>query len=101
MDFKNSKEALKEVALDISEGADFVMIKPGMPYLDIIKLIKDNFKIPVFAYQVSGEYSLIMSGINNNILSKNAIYESLMSFKRAGASAIVTYFADQIGSKLR
>ena len=65
MDFVNSKEALREVALDVSEGADFVMVKPGMPYLDIIKLIKENFKIPVFAYQVSGEYSLIKNGINN------------------------------------
>ena len=101
MDFSNSKEALREVALDISEGADFVMVKPGMPYLDVIKLIKDNFKIPVFAYQVSGEYSLIKNGINNKILNEEAIYESLMSFKRAGASAIVTYFADQIANKLR
>ena len=100
MDFSNSKEALREVALDISEGADFVMVKPGMPYLDVIKLIKDNFKIPVFAYQVSGEYSLIKNGINNKILNENAIYESLMSFKRAGASAVVTYFADQIADKL-
>ena len=101
MDIKNSKEALREVALDINEGADFVMIKPGMPYLDIIKLIKDNFKIPVFAYQVSGEYSLIMHGIKNKILSEEAIYESLIAFKRAGANAIVTYFADQIANKLR
>ena len=101
MDFTNSKEALREVALDISEGADFVMVKPGMPYLDIIKLIKDNFKIPVFAYQVSGEYSLIKNGINDNLLNEDAIYESLMSFKRAGASAIVTYFADHIAKKLK
>jgi len=101
MDFCNSKEALREVALDISEGADFVMVKPGMPYLDIIKLIKDNFKIPVFAYQVSGEYSLIMNGINNKILNEDAIYESLISFKRAGANAMVTYFADRIANKLR
>jgi len=101
MDFKNSKEALREVALDIKEGADFVMVKPGMPYLDIIKLIKDNFKIPVFAYQVSGEYSLIKSGINNKILNEEAIIESLMSFKRAGASAVVTYFAEEIAQKLR
>ena len=101
MDFSNSKEALREVALDISEGADFVMVKPGMPYLDIIKLVKDNFKIPVFAYQVSGEYSLIKNGVINKILDENAIYESLMSFKRAGASAVVTYFADQIADKLR
>ena len=101
MDFRNSKEALKEVALDIREGADFVMVKPGMPYLDIIRLVKDNFKIPVFAYQVSGEYSLIQNGINNKILSEDAIYESLISFKRAGASAIITYFAEQIAGRLR
>jgi len=101
MDFKNSKESLREVALDISEGADFVMVKPGMPYLDIIKLVKDNFKIPVFAYQVSGEYSLIKNGINNKILNKDAVFESLMSFKRSGASAIVTYFADEIAKKIK
>ena len=77
------------------------MVKPGMPYLDIIKLIKDNFKIPVFAYQVSGEYSLIMNGINNNFLNQNIIHESLMSFKRAGANAIVTYFADRIVKKIK
>ena len=100
MDFKNSKEALREVALDISEGADFVMVKPGMPYLDIIKLIKDNFKIPVFAYQVSGEYSLIKNSVNNKIFKEEIIYETLISFKRAGANAIVTYFADEIAQKL-
>ena len=101
MDFNNSKESLREVALDISEGADFVMVKPGLPYLDIIKLIKDNFKIPVFAYQVSGEYSLIKNAVNNGILNDDAILESLVSFKRAGASAIITYFADQIANKLK
>ena len=101
MDFSNSKEALKEVSLDISEGADFVMVKPGMPYLDIIKLIKDNFTIPVFAYQVSGEYSLIKNAIKNKMLNNDAIYESLISFKRAGANAIVTYFADEIAGKLK
>ena len=100
MDFKNSQEALREVALDIKEGADFVMVKPGMPYLDIIKLIKDNFKIPVFVYQVSGEYSLIKNGINNRILGEDAIIESLMSFKRAGANAVVTYFAEDVAQKL-
>ena len=99
MDFANSKEALREVALDIAEGADFVMVKPGMPYLDIIKLVKDNFKIPVFAYQVSGEYSMIMNSIRNKTFSNEAIKESLMSFKRAGANAIVTYFADQFDGK--
>ena len=101
MDFNNSKEALREVALDISEGADFVMVKPGMPYLDIIKSVKENFKIPVFAYQVSGEYSMITNGIKNKILNKDAVHESLISFKRAGASAIVTYFAEEIASQLK
>ena len=101
MNFFNQKEALREVALDIKEGADFVMVKPGMPYLDVIKLVSDTFKIPVFAYQVSGEYSLIKNGIKKKIISENAIVESLISFKRAGASAIVTYFADYIGQRLR
>ena len=93
MDFRNSNEAYREIGLDIKEGADIVMVKPGMPYLDIIKNIKDKFKIPVFAYQVSGEFSLIKNGIKNKTISKEAIIESLMAFKRAGASAIVTYFA--------
>jgi len=101
MNFFNQKEALREVALDIKEGADFVMVKPGMPYLDIIKLVSDTFKIPVFAYQVSGEYSLIKNGIKKRIISEKAIEESLISFKRAGASAIVTYFADYISKRLR
>ena len=100
MDFRNSKEALREVAMDISEGADFVMIKPGMPYLDIIRQVKDTFKVPVFAYQVSGEYSIIKNGIKNQILKEDAINESLTSFKRAGANAIVTYFADYMATKL-
>jgi len=100
MDFFNSKEALREVALDIKEGADFVMVKPGMPYLDVIKIVKDNFKIPVFAYQVSGEYSLIKKGIKDRVINEQAIIESLASFKRAGASAILTYFADEIANKL-
>ena len=101
MDYKNSKEAIREVALDIKEGADFVMVKPGMPYLDIIKTIKDNFKIPVFAYQVSGEYSLIKNGIEKKIINNDAIIESLISFKRARASAVVTYFAEEVARKLR
>ena len=101
MDFSNNQEALREIALDIKEGADMVMVKPGMPYLDIIKSVKENFKIPVFAYQVSGEYSLIKNGINKKIINENSIIESLMSFKRAGASAIVTYFADKIANTLR
>ena len=96
MDFKNSNEALREVSLDIKEGADMVMVKPGMPYLDIIKNVKDNFKIPVLAYQVSGEYSLIRNAISKKIIDDKSIYETLIAFKRAGANAIVSYFADQI-----
>jgi len=101
MDYKNSNEALREVALDIKEGADFVMVKPGLPYLDIIKSIRENFKIPVFAYQVSGEYSMIIKAIKNGILHEDAIIESLMSLKRAGASAVVTYFALEIARKIK
>ena len=100
MDFANSNESMREVSLDIKEGADMVMVKPGMPYLDIIKTIKDNFKIPVMAYQVSGEYSLIKNGIKNKLINEDAIIESLMCFKRAGASAIVSYFAIDIAKKL-
>ncbi len=100
MDFSNSNEALREVALDIKEGADLVMVKPGMPYLDIIKEIKNKFKIPVFAYQVSGEYSLIKNAISSKIINEKAILESLVSFKRAGANAIVTYFAIEVANKL-
>ena len=96
MDFRNSDEALREVALDIKEGADMVMVKPGMPYLDIIKSIKEKFKIPVFAYQVSGEYSLIENAIDKRLVNKDAVYESLVAFKRAGANAIVSYYADRI-----
>ena len=101
MDFKNSNEALREVALDIKEGADMVMVKPGMPYLDIIKIVKDNFKIPVFSYQVSGEYSLIKNGIKNKLIDEDSVLESLTSLKRAGSSAIVTYFALEIAKKLK
>ncbi|MDC0460656.1 porphobilinogen synthase [Candidatus Pelagibacter sp.] len=96
MDFRNTDEALREISLDIKEGADMVMVKPGMPYLDIIKSIKEKFRIPVFAYQVSGEYSLLSHAINKKIIDKNAIYESLIAFKRAGANAIVTYYADRL-----
>jgi len=100
MDFKNFNEALREVALDIKEGADMVIVKPGMPYLDIIRSVKDNFKIPVIAYQVSGEYSLIKNGIDKKIIDEKSIIESLISFKRAGANAIITYFADSINLDL-
>ena len=96
MDFRNNIEALREVALDIKEGADMVMVKPGLPYLDIIKLVKENFKIPVMAYQVSGEYSLLSSAIKKGLIDKEVILESLISFKRAGANAIVSYYADRL-----
>jgi len=100
MDYRNSNEALREVALDIKEGADMVMIKPGLPYLDIVKEVKNNFKIPIIVYQVSGEYSLIKNSINKGIINENAIIETLFSFKRAGANAIISYFADTICKKL-
>jgi len=101
MDFRNSNEAIREVSLDIKEGADMVMVKPGMPYLDIIKTIKDNFKIPVLAYQVSGEYSLLSNSIQKGLIDKNSVIESLISFKRAGANAIVSYYADRIDSLIK
>ncbi len=101
MDYKNSNEALREVALDIKEGADFVMVKPALPYLDVVKSIKENFKIPVFAYQVSGEYSMMVKAVKNGIFHENAITESLMSIKRSGASAIVTYFAIEVAKKIK
>ena len=102
MDPANSNEALKEVELDIAEGADMVMIKPGMPYLDIVKIIKDTFRVPTFVYQVSGEYSMLMSAINNKWLDGDkVILESLLSFKRAGANGILTYFAKQIAEKIK
>ena len=87
---------MREVALDIKEGADMIMVKPGMPYLDIIRSIKERFRIPVLAYQVSGEYSLLETAINKKLIQRNAVYESLVSFKRAGANAIVSYYADRI-----
>ena len=96
MDFRNHEESLREVALDIKEGADMIIVKPGMPYLDIIRSVKDKFKIPIIAYQVSGEYSLIKNGIQKKIINEKSIIESLISFKRAGANAIITYFADKI-----
>ena len=101
MDFRNSDEAIREVALDIKEGADMVMVKPGMPYLDIIKTVKDNFKIPVLAYQVSGEYSLLSNSIKKGLIDKNSVLESLISFKRAGANAIVSYYADRISDLIK
>ena len=96
MDFRNTDEAIREVALDIKEGADMVMVKPGLPYLDIIKIVKENFKIPVMAYQVSGEYSILENSINKGLVDKKVILESLIAFKRAGANAIISYYADRL-----
>ncbi len=101
MNYKNSSEAIREVGLDIKEGADIIMVKPGMPYLDIIKEIKQNFKIPVFSYQVSGEYSMIKNSIIKNIINEDAILESLTSLKRAGSNAIVSYFALDVANKIK
>ena len=101
MDYRNSDEALREVALDIKEGADMIMVKPGLPYLDIIKLVKENFKIPVMAYQVSGEYSLFSNGIKRKLINNDVILESLIAFKRAGANAIVSYYADKLDQILK
>ena len=94
MDPANSNEALWEVGLDLAEGADMVMIKPGMPYLDVIRRVKDEFKAPTFVYQVSGEYSMLMAAIQNGWLEEEkCVLEALTAFKRAGADAILTYFA--------
>ncbi len=101
MDYRNRSEAFREVGLDIKEGADMVMVKPGMIYLDIISKIKNNFKVPVLAYQVSGEYSLIKNAIEKKFLNEDSIIESLISFKRAGACAIVTYFALDIAKLIK
>jgi porphobilinogen synthase len=94
MDPGNSDEALKEVALDLAEGADMVMVKPGMPYLDIVRRVKDEFKVPTYAYQVSGEYAMLKAAAQNGWLDEKAcVLESLLAFKRAGADGILTYFA--------
>jgi porphobilinogen synthase len=101
MDAANSDEALREVALDIAEGADMVMVKPGMPYLDVLRRVKDEFGMPTFAYQVSGEYSMLMAAIERGWLERDrAILESLVAFKRAGASGILTYFARDAAKQL-
>jgi porphobilinogen synthase len=102
MDPANGDEAIREVALDISEGADMVMVKPGMPYLDIIQRVKETFRVPTFAYQVSGEYAMIMAACQNGWLDpQKVIPESLMAFKRAGADGILTYFAVEAAKHLR
>jgi len=96
----NVDEALHEVALDINEGADIVMVKPGMPYLDVLKAVKETFRMPTFVYQVSGEYAMIKAAIEKNWLSEEVIIESVLSFKRAGADCILTYAAKEIAKKL-
>jgi porphobilinogen synthase len=94
MDPGNSNEALREVAIDIAEGADMVMVKPGMPYLDIVRRVKDEFGVPTFAYQVSGEYAMLKAAAQNGWLDHDAVMmESLLAFKRAGADGVLTYFA--------
>jgi porphobilinogen synthase len=101
MDAANSDEALREVELDIAEGADMVMVKPGMPYLDVLRRIKDTFGMPTFAYQVSGEYAMIMAAAQNGWLDGDrAMMESLIAFKRAGACGVLTYFAPRVAEKL-
>ncbi len=102
MDPANAEEALREVALDIAEGADMVMVKPGMPYLDIVRRVKDEFRMPTFAYQVSGEYAMIKAAAQNGWLDgERAMMESLLAFKRAGADGVLTYFAPRVAEKLR
>ena len=96
----NIDEALHEVALDINEGADIVMVKPGMPYLDVVKAVKEKFQMPTFVYQVSGEYAMLKAAIEKNWLSEEVIFESLLSFKRAGADCILTYAAKEIAKNL-
>jgi len=102
MDYANTDEALREVALDIEEGADMIMVKPGLPYLDICRRVKETFGMPTFAYQVSGEYAMIMAAAQNNWLDgERAMWESLTAFKRAGCDGVLTYFAPRVAEKLR
>jgi len=101
MDPANSSEALREIALDIQEGADMVMVKPGMPYLDIVQRVKDSFGMPTFVYQVSGEYAMIKGAVERGWLDEKVIMESLLGFKRAGADGVLTYFALDAAKKLK
>jgi porphobilinogen synthase len=102
MDPANTDEAVREVELDVLEGADMIMVKPGMPYLDIVRRVRDAFKLPTFAYQVSGEYSMIMAAVQNGWLDdEKAMMESLIAFKRAGACGILSYFAPRAAELLR
>jgi porphobilinogen synthase len=102
MDPGNSDEALREVAMDLAEGADMVMVKPGMPYLDIVRRVKDEFKVPTFAYQVSGEYAMLKAAAQNGWLDHDLVMmESLLAFKRAGADGVLTYFARDAARLIR
>jgi porphobilinogen synthase len=102
MDPANTDEALREVALDLAEGADMVMVKPGMPYLDVVRRVKDEFKVPTFAYQVSGEYAMLQAAFQNGWLDPDkVIMETMMSFKRAGADGVLTYFALDVARRLK
>ena len=101
MDPANSDEALHEVGLDLEEGADMVMVKPGMPYLDIVRRVKDEFGVPTMVYQVSGEYAMHMAAIDNGWLDEKVIMESLLGMKRAGADAVLTYFAKRVATQLK
>ena len=102
MDPANTDEAIREVALDIAEGADMVMVKPGMPYLDIIHRVKTEFRVPTFAYQVSGEYAMLTAAANNGWLDREKVMlESLLAFKRAGCDGILTYFAVEAATLIR
>jgi porphobilinogen synthase len=102
MDPGNTDEALREVAMDLAEGADMVMVKPGMPYLDVVRRVKDQFGVPTFAYQVSGEYAMLKAAAQNGWLDHDAVMlESLLAFKRAGANGVLTYFALDAARKLR
>ena len=102
MDPANTNEAMREVEGDIAEGADMVMVKPGLPYLDIVRRVKDTFEVPTFAYQVSGEYAMITAAAQNGWLDgEKAMMESLIAFKRAGADGVLTYFAVRAARKLK
>ena len=101
MDPANSDEALREVGFDLAEGADMVMVKPGLPYLDIIRRVKDTFQVPTYAYQVSGEYAMLRGAIDQGWVDDRVVLESLLSFKRAGADGVLTYFAIDAAKRLK
>jgi len=102
MDYANSDEALREVGFDIDEGADMVMVKPGMPYLDIVRRVKDTYKAPTFVYQVSGEYAMLKAAAANGWLDeKKTVLEAMMAFRRAGADGVLTYFAPDVAKWLK